>query len=440
MQCPFCGKEVLENQLFCAACKESFGIATAVADRPERLRGAPEQADVVPPRRGKKKKVLPFFLTGLCALSLLVLALLVGAYYDTVDPLKLQEILWPDENWIIAPTPPPDTLSVLGERSDGLTALVMPVSRGEPLGDDRDNVRLLLRAAVCLEEGVSADEPVDTALHTDFLWMALHGARPSGRFDETPGGYFVPMEDVNDLYRETLGYVPDRLPSQTASFAVADDGYEWRDDFVEGMTIDIFDWVPQSDASVCVRFNVLYAGILYDSFRGQGEALLTPNDMPCYYRFHLNGLNWDMPGRFKPSRITAGSSLQGQGTETYLPDNLTDGNPATAWVAGAGGAGAELTLDLGAEHEVTGLTMVNGLLRNVASMKQNSRVKEFRVSCGDFQRDFEMEDVSDYNADGDWQSFTFGQIVKTDKITVTILSLYAGSVSDKVCIGEIELF
>ena len=444
MICPFCGKDLLEDQLFCDDCSSSLGINVAPAKRPvthsvvyER-KSDPVRLNVQPTRRRKGKNFFLYLMTATCALSLSAVAFLAGAVRDTLDPLQLQNILWGDDDGLGPPKPgqPMD----IGLQPAGLAPPVSPVNRGRPLGDERENVCMLLRAASALDGGIAADEPLSGRALTVFLWEALRCAEPEGRFDQTPDGYIIGDPDVDDLCRETLGFVPAVRPPDDPVFALAPGGYEWRDSFADDWKIDIFSWEVQPDGMTRVGFNVLYAGMLYDSFARQGEALLIANDAPVYYRQRLVSLLWNETVVSRPSRITASSTWRMQGQPSYMPVNLVDGNPSTAWAADADGEGQWLELAFNVPSLITGVTVVNGNGLDDSSMRWHNRVEDIRIDCGEFSMEYTLEDV-DYHPGGDYQSIPFGRAVLTDRITLTILTVYKGDGSGRrVCISEIELF
>jgi Caspase domain/F5/8 type C domain len=85
--------------------------------------------------------------------------------------------------------------------------------------------------------------------------------------------------------------------------------------------------------------------------------------------------------------ICASSVLPSAHGNLYGPDNLLDGNDATAWVEGSSGQGVDdyLVLEFDAPQSVSGLTIRNGYDKSADIYGKNSRAKdvELRFSTGD---------------------------------------------------------
>lgn len=75
--------------------------------------------------------------------------------------------------------------------------------------------------------------------------------------------------------------------------------------------------------------------------------------------------------------VSASSFLKSQGSNSYGPNNMVDGNPLTAWVEGKSGygIGQEITFEGGIPNMI-----LNGYQKSVSSYYNNSRVKTFKVS------------------------------------------------------------
>ena len=91
--------------------------------------------------------------------------------------------------------------------------------------------------------------------------------------------------------------------------------------------------------------------------------------------------------RLSNMTVYASSVLPPAHGNVYGPDNLLDGNDATAWVEGSSGQGVDdyLVLEFDALQSVNGLTIRNGYDKNSDIYGKNSRVKdvELRFSTGD---------------------------------------------------------
>jgi len=91
--------------------------------------------------------------------------------------------------------------------------------------------------------------------------------------------------------------------------------------------------------------------------------------------------------RLSNMTVYASSVLPPAHGNVYGPDNLLDGNDATAWVEGSSGQSVDdyLVLEFDALQSVNGLTIRNGYDKNSDIYGKNSRVKdvELRFSTGD---------------------------------------------------------
>lgn len=89
------------------------------------------------------------------------------------------------------------------------------------------------------------------------------------------------------------------------------------------------------------------------------------------------------------------------GAQTNYPaGNMTDGNPATAWVAPGNGVGAAIDIDFPKPRRVSDLGFYNGYHKSAALWAANSRVKRLRleITRADGYCDAPVEvDVSDWD-------------------------------------------
>ena len=81
------------------------------------------------------------------------------------------------------------------------------------------------------------------------------------------------------------------------------------------------------------------------------------------------------------SYATQPGNVAQDGADVYGPDNLLDGNDATAWVEGSSGQGVDdyLVLEFDALQSVSGLTIRNGDDKNRDIYGKNSGVKDVEV-------------------------------------------------------------
>lgn len=176
--------------------------------------------------------------------------------------------------------------------------------------------------------------------------------------------------------------------------------------------------------------------------------------------FHDIDPNFDIEVLFsKPLQyfgIEASSVLQGNDPD-YSPVNVSDGDPATAWVEGTAGPGIGEFIRLGIdpyEKEVSGfygikrIGIINGYARDKELYFANNRVKSIEFShtfsvLGDYHqiRDQPVIGIQPYVFDLDesmeYQFLEFPRPVPVSEFTLTILDVYPGSRWDDTCIAEI---
>lgn len=121
-------------------------------------------------------------------------------------------------------------------------------------------------------------------------------------------------------------------------------------------------------AAACVLIAVLVA-LLRASGTGpfagpRGVAAVAPSPLPV-------------------EALSASSSLPGGGSVAYGPENLVDGDPATAWNEGAAGSGAAewVLLQLREPAPVRRLLVWNGYQKG-AEFGDNARVRTLRIELG----------------------------------------------------------
>jgi F5/8 type C domain len=134
--------------------------------------------------------------------------------------------------------------------------------------------------------------------------------------------------------------------------------------------------------------------------------------------------------------VCASSVLPPAHGNVYGPDNLLDGNDATAWVEGSGGQGVDdyLVLEFDAPQSVSGLTIRNGYDKNSDVYGKNSRVKdvELRFSNGDKLETTLKDDPAP-------QQVALSRPVKAKWIQLIIRSVYPGWKYSDTAINEVRV-
>ncbi|MEZ5870855.1 MAG: caspase family protein [Nitratireductor sp.] len=136
------------------------------------------------------------------------------------------------------------------------------------------------------------------------------------------------------------------------------------------------------------------------------------------------------------ARICASSVLEPQKANRYGPGNLSDNNPATAWVEGVSGQGEGegLFIELSGPRSLTSLSFINGYTKNADIFAKNSRVREMTVStsAGEEKR-FALSD------NGEWQSADLTGLKPAEWLIVRIDAVFAGSKYQDTAISELRV-
>ena len=145
----------------------------------------------------------------------------------------------------------------------------------------------------------------------------------------------------------------------------------------------------------------------------------------------------------------ASSTLSSNGNYNYDVNNMTDGDPRTAWVEGKSGYGIGESFECIFEADHGNITILNGLQKSVNLWKYNSRVKTFKVYYDNVPICYlQLEDNMI------WQHFDFDEVFLDPNDTESkygeyrecctgvfrfeIVDIYPGEKWKDVCISEFE--
>ncbi len=137
--------------------------------------------------------------------------------------------------------------------------------------------------------------------------------------------------------------------------------------------------------------------------------------------------------------VEASSELAGQAGNDYSADNLTDGDPETAWVEGAYGYGhgEVLTVSTNGKFIVEGFSIRNGYCKPGGGWLENARIRKFFICLNDIPLMVaELEDTMDIQIIRFLGNLTLDE---DDSLTFEILEIYPGSTYQDVAISEINL-
>ena len=141
-----------------------------------------------------------------------------------------------------------------------------------------------------------------------------------------------------------------------------------------------------------------------------------------------------LAGRVKIAGVSASSEYPPDDSGTYVAKKVADGKVSTAWVEGEArnGLGANLTLDLGGEKEVSKVTFWAGMWYSVQYWDYSSRPIQVQLEFSDGST--EMVDIPNEMKP---LVYTLKKPVKTSTIKVTLKNVKSGSTFSDTGISEI---
>ena len=137
--------------------------------------------------------------------------------------------------------------------------------------------------------------------------------------------------------------------------------------------------------------------------------------------------------------IESSSEHAAAGDNDYSTDNLTDGDPETAWVEGVYGYGhgEVITVSTNGKLIAEGFTVRNGYCKPGGAWWENARIRKFFICLNDSPLMVaELEDTMDM------QVFMFPEhlaLGTDDRLTFEILEIYPGSTYRDAAISEFAL-
>lgn len=116
--------------------------------------------------------------------------------------------------------------------------------------------------------------------------------------------------------------------------------------------------------------------------------------------------------------------------------NILDGDSNTAWSEAASGTGRgeSVTINLSEKCQVSGISIMSGYQKTERLFKRNCRPSRLTVTFSDGE-----SEVIDLKDSMGWQKFTFSNPHDTTSVTLTIDSVYKGSVYKDTLITDVEL-
>lgn len=137
--------------------------------------------------------------------------------------------------------------------------------------------------------------------------------------------------------------------------------------------------------------------------------------------------------------IEASSELAGQAGNDYSTDNLTDGDPETAWIEGVYGYGhgEVITVSTNGEFIIEGFTVRNGYCKPGGAWPENARIRKFFICMNDIPLMVaELFDTMDMQIIRFPGSLTLDP---DDNLTLEIFEVYPGALYQDAAVSELSL-
>lgn len=133
-------------------------------------------------------------------------------------------------------------------------------------------------------------------------------------------------------------------------------------------------------------------------------------------------------------RYCVSSALPPQGRNSYTPDNLFDGNPATAWCEGVrgDGSGESVTITIQGGSAFRRLIVHNGYGKSQAAYFNNSRPRTVEIATDTGER---FQEILPDSPSGYY--LMLPAPAEYRQIRLTVLDVYTGRKYADTCLGDI---
>lgn len=180
---------------------------------------------------------------------------------------------------------------------------------------------------------------------------------------------------------------------------------------------------------------------------------LINNGYPFLQTFKKVPLSNDMNSRYIPindtlrrniEKITASSTLREK--YNYIPENITDADPATAWIEGDSGSGEGEWIEILFKKQVNikSIVIMNGYLKSESTYFENNRIKSCLLQgiCGTdtVKREYVFQDLKSHTGIFKPAGEKLEGFKNVTKIRLIIGSVYKGSKYDDTGFSEIIFF
>ena len=134
--------------------------------------------------------------------------------------------------------------------------------------------------------------------------------------------------------------------------------------------------------------------------------------------------------------IDADTVLVSSVGNSYVPENMIDGDRTTSWQEGAEdfGEGNNITISFDSRTDISYIVIYNGNQYSEEYYYQNNRLKDINIIVEDEDFPIELEDAMDP------QIIKLDGVKECENISLEIVSVYAGSKYNDTCVSEIECY
>lgn len=307
-----------------------------------------------------------------------------------------------------------------GEFSEGMAAAWLP------LNDDGDYL-----VGYINREGKTVIAPKFTTAgkFSDGLApvsiLTHDGVPPTGFIDKT--GNFVIPQKFSQAFHFSEGLAP---------ASTYDPKYEEPE--MWGFIDKTGKWVIKPSYEMAEHFNGGLARV-YDQLTSGGEVYIREDGSIVADSTMLSGKKAGNTGvyQLKVSSVKASSSLPPTKRISYQPENVLDGNLATAWVEGAksNGTGEWLEFKFAEPVEIHSIDIYNGYQKPATAkrdpFKVNQSVAKLRLTCNGKTSDHKLKDERGA------QTIALDGTI-TSSIKMEILAVHESKGDPDCCISEIE--
>lgn len=193
--------------------------------------------------------------------------------------------------------------------------------------------------------------------------------------------------------------------------------------------------------------------------------LVLEEDHDSLYFYHFVSVEKQSPVEGKFIRAEASSVLQSSSYGDYKAENVLDRNPSTAWVEGVDGLGVGESITISADEpqKIHGISILEGYAKNQDIFSKNAYPYKFRLEFSDgsvieaepeeyaaqswsSETPIASRQYKDYTGRGgssldeleyNMDFISFGKVIETTYIKITILEVQPGTTYEDTCISEV---